>query len=324
MPPAIVEVTAPSRLHFGLLSFGQPGQRQFGGVGAMIDEPGLRLRITAHPKFVVSGALQERTREFASAISRRLGLEAPPACLIDVLSAPADHVGLGTGTQLALSIAAGLIELLGRAPASPAELAVLTGRAERSAVGTYGFVRGGLLLEEGKRMGEAISPSVQRVELPSAWRFVLIIPEGQRGLAGEQERSAFRELPPVAVETSRQLYVEAAEHLLPAARAADFAAFGESLYRYGYQAGMCFAPRQGGPFAGERIAQLVQTLRASGVRGVGQSSWGPTVFALCENDDAARLLCDQWAVNLAGGDRVMIARPNNCGATVRRLASSDG
>lgn len=318
MPPAIVEVIAPSRLHFGLLSFGRPGGRQFGGVGAMIDAPGLRLRISSDSTLAVSGALQERSREFLSGLIRRLGLAAPPACRVDVLSAPTDHVGLGTGTQLALSLAAGLIEFLGRPPLSPAELAVLTGRAERSAVGTYGFVRGGLLLEEGKQSGEVISPNVQRVELPTDWRFLLVIPQGQRGLAGEQERSAFRELPPVPEATSRQLYSEATERMLPAARTADFAAFGESLYRYGYQAGMCFAPRQGGPFASPRIAQLVEVLRAGGVRGVGQSSWGPTVFALCESDVAARRLYDQLAAELAESDRLMIARPNNAGATIRR------
>jgi beta-RFAP synthase len=200
---------------------------------------------------------------------------------------------------------------------------MLTGRAERSAVGTYGFVQGGLLLEEGKWTGEAISPSVKRVELPVAWRFVLITAQGQRGLAGEQERSAFRDLPPVPDTTSQQLYAVATEQLLPAARSADFAAFGEGLYRYGYQAGMCFAPRQGGPFASPRIGELVKMLRAAGVRGVGQSSWGPTVFALCESDAAARGLCDQLAEDLVEGERVLIARPNNTGATIRQLPGDD-
>ena len=43
MPKRTVLITAPSRLHFGMLSFGHAEERQFGGVGAMIDAPGLRL-----------------------------------------------------------------------------------------------------------------------------------------------------------------------------------------------------------------------------------------------------------------------------------------
>ena len=33
----------PSRLHFGLLSWGSKSARQFGGVGLMIDAPGLEI-----------------------------------------------------------------------------------------------------------------------------------------------------------------------------------------------------------------------------------------------------------------------------------------
>ena len=39
------------------------------------------------------------------------------------------------------------------------------------------------------------------------------------------------------------------------------AEFGESLYRYGYQAGMLFAKRQGGPYAGKRAAELVERFK---------------------------------------------------------------
>lgn len=322
MPTPIIEVVAPSRLHFGLLSFGRASGRQFGGVGVMVDKPGLQLHFSEHSAFSIRGALQERGGEFARLIARRLGLDSPPACHIEILSAPADHVGLGTGTQLALSIAGGLLELLGRPQLTPVELAKLTGRAERSAVGTYGFAQGGLLLEEGKQAGEAISPDVQRVELPATWRFVLIIPHGQRGLAGEQERSAFAELPAVAEAASRQLHAEATQRLFPAAQAGDFVAFGESLFRYGYQAGLCFAPRQGGPFASARIAQWIDTLRSWGVRGVGQSSWGPTVFAVCENDNSAGQLRDAVAQMQVEGDQVLVARPNNTGAIIRQLPAA--
>ncbi len=67
---------------------------------------------------------------------------------------------------------------------------------------------------------------------------------------------------------------------VPGAASGNFVEFGESLYRYGYQAGMLFAKRQGGPYAGRRATELVDWIRGQGIRGVGQSSWGPTIFAL--------------------------------------------
>ena len=43
----LVEVTASSRLHFGLFSFGHCQGRQFGGVGVMLDKPAVELHIQA-------------------------------------------------------------------------------------------------------------------------------------------------------------------------------------------------------------------------------------------------------------------------------------
>ena len=65
MPVKTVHVSAPSRLHFGLLSFGNPKAKQFGGVGVMIERPGLQLTISPAEKFQVIGPLNQRTSEFA-------------------------------------------------------------------------------------------------------------------------------------------------------------------------------------------------------------------------------------------------------------------
>ena len=54
-----VEVVAPSRIHFGLLSFGNPAIRRYGGVGVMLERPAVRVRITAAGAFTVSGGGEE-------------------------------------------------------------------------------------------------------------------------------------------------------------------------------------------------------------------------------------------------------------------------
>jgi predicted sugar kinase len=91
--------------------------------------------------------------------------------------------------------------------------------------------------------------------------------------------------------------------------------FGESVYRFGRLAGECFAAVQGGPFASREIAQLIDAIRDFGIPGAGQSSWGPTVFAICESDAQAQRVCD-WFRTRPGGDAydLSIARPNNVGA----------
>lgn len=321
MSAPVVEVHAPSRLHFGMFSFAQPGVRQFGGVGAMVGQGTLRLRIEPAEQFVVEGPLAERVRTTAERFARARGEAELPACRVQVVAAPEEHVGLGVGTQLALSVSAGLNSFLGGDPLDAESLAALSGRGARSAIGTYGFTLGGLLVERGKLADETLSPLECRVEFPAAWRFVLVRPGNQRGLSGEDEQVAFRDLPPVPRETTERLWQEVREELMPAARAPEFERFGESLYRFGYEAGSCFAARQGGPFAGSRIEELVAAIRELGVRGVGQTSWGPTVFALLEDQAATEVFQVRLANWLPADDKIVIVAPNNEGASIVRIDS---
>ena len=107
MSVSCVEITTPARIHFGMLAFGNPRVRQFGGVGAMVEQPAIRLRVSRSGRFEVSGPLGDRAREFAGVWARRRQRAQPPACRIDVCESPEPHTGVGTGTQLGLAVAAG-------------------------------------------------------------------------------------------------------------------------------------------------------------------------------------------------------------------------
>ncbi|MEX0977431.1 MAG: hypothetical protein WDZ48_01175 [Pirellulales bacterium] len=321
MPASTVEVTAPSRLHFGMFSFGQPNARQFGGVGVMVDRPGLKLRIVGADRFSVAGPLERRVQSTVERLVAAWQLRELPACRIEVLDAPPEHVGLGTGTQLALAVTAGANAFLGGEPLDAPALASLAGRGGRSAIGSYGFVHGGFLVEGGKTGDETLSPLEYRVALPEAWRFVLVCSQGERGLWGEAERRVFGDLPPVPPAITEQLRREVADEMIPAAAAGQFERFSHSVYRFGRQAGMCFARRQDGPFASPRIARIVETIRDLGVGGVGQSSWGPVVFAVLDSEQAACRLADAVRKNLDPGDTLVAAKPNPTGARISLAAT---
>jgi beta-RFAP synthase len=281
-----VTVVTGSRLHAGMFSFGQQDCPQFGGVGWMVRAPKLAIRVSRADEFTFDDIYAERLRATAERLLTCWNL-APPKCRVQVLNAPAQHVGLGSGTQLALALATALRCFLGLGPTDALSLAKETGRAERSSVGTFGFERGGLIVDSGKLPGNEATV-VARVALPREWRWVLITPEAAPGLSGEAERTAFAQLPPVPREVTAELTRETLLHLVPAARAKCFAEFSRSLSRFGELAGSCFASAQGGSFAAPRLAELVAHIRRLGVSGVGQSSWGPTLFALLPSLAAAR------------------------------------
>ena len=218
-----VTITAPSRLHFGLWSLAGGEGRQFGGVGVMVDQPGLQLTLSPAAKLSTTGPLAERIQ------AHRAKDEMP------------DHVGLGTGTQLALAVAAGLCEFHRLEFESPPALAASVSRGMRSAVGTYGFLFGGLIAEQGKLPDEPISPLDCRLDLPAAWRFVLVRPFGIAGLAGEDEAAAIGDLPAVRSAVTDELMALAYDRLLPAAVTADFPAFADATHHYCRLAGEIFA-----------------------------------------------------------------------------------
>jgi beta-ribofuranosylaminobenzene 5'-phosphate synthase len=317
-PGQATEVVAPCRLHFGMLSFGQRDTRQFGGVGAMISPPGLRLSISPNDSLEVAGPGADRARQFIARLADRAAWwPARAACRVMIEAAPPTHAGLGSGTQLGMALAIGLAHFFGAPPQSAAELAHAVGRGRRSAIGVYGAMSGGLLVESGKFADAELSPLACRLELPDEWRFVLFLAGGLSGLSGSDEQRAFDQLPAVPVRLTEAMCREVLCELVPAAAQADFERFGESLYRYGRLAGECFAAAQGGVYASPRIQHLVGQCRQHGALGAGQSSWGPTVFALTPSPASAeRLIARLEEAGELAASNTMVASPDNGGCQV--------
>ena len=342
----LVEVKTPARLHLGMLSFGTPSVRSYGGVGVMVDRPGVHLLMRQAAEFRGRGQLVERALRFAQECGRAWDLGPQAACEIEVVATPRAHVGLGSGTQLALAVAAGMrrlhlaeqgTDVPGPQAGAPepwhfetreaVSLARAVGRGRRSSVGLYGFARGGLIVEAGRftspddRGTDGVrSPMVARVRLPSAWRCVVIVERHAEGLSGDAEREAFRRLAPVPREISAELSRVLLMELLPAAVEGRFDAFSEAVHAYGQLAGEPFASESSRLPHAEATAQLIELLGEVGVVGRAQSSWGPAVMAVCESLAAAGTVVEQFeALGLTGQFELSIAKFDSDGAVLRVL-----
>jgi beta-RFAP synthase len=259
--------------------------RQFGGVGLMVDKPGLAVQIEAAKEWSSTGPLAGRALEFAKRFVGSLPVAAQRPFRIQVEHAPPEHIGLGVGTQLALSVAKAIAVQLGFADWPATELARRIGRGERSAIGVHGFDHGGLIVEGGKLPGEALSPLVGRFEFPAEWSVLLVTPEVGSSWHGVRERLAMAQLGPTFRETE-QLCRIVLTGILPALASKDIDAFGDALYEFNARVGDLFAPVQGGRYASPAVAECVAQLRGLGIKGVGQSSWGPTVFAVVQPESS--------------------------------------
>lgn len=314
--PRSVTVTAGSRLHFGLFAFDAAAGPSFGGAGMMIAEPRLQVRATREAKFSVTGPLADRAGKIVARLVESGILTEPPRCRLEILAAPPEHSGLGSGTQLSLAVAAALKQLEGGAPRNVLELAACLNRGRRSAIGTHGFAHGGLLVDSGKPTSDVIAPLAKRVEMPADWRVVLLLPDARKGIAGDAEERAFARLPAVVPQTSAKLRELALDEIVPAVETADLPRFAVAVNQFNELSGNCFAPVQGGPYASSMAERWARRLSDLGSP-AGQSSWGPTMFTFAAEDaEAASVVAAIRAEAEADGWKVLVTRPLNAGASI--------
>lgn len=319
--PAAVRVDAPARLQMGLVDLRGDLGRRFGGLGVAVEEPRTVLEVRAAPQLEVDGVEAERVASFARRFLAFHSLGG--GARIRVRHAIPAHVGLGSGTQLALAVARGLSELHGL-PSGVRSLTSAVGRGARSAVGSWTFEHGGLVVDGGRRTADpndttGLAPLIGRYPMPDRWRCVIAIPPGGGGLSGEDERAAFARLPPPPAEVVGRISHLLLMGVLPALVEEDLASFGRAVRELQRLVGDCFAPVQGSTYANPQVAELVRRMEEWGAAGAGQSSWGPTVYGFVEGDEVAEELAARAQEWMVGGGRAWAAALDNRGARVSRV-----
>jgi beta-RFAP synthase len=317
IPCTAAEVFAPARLHFGFLDAASTLGRQFGSLGLTVEGIGTRVRISRAPDRSDGTQASERAAGLLAALSERHSGLGP--LQLAVRETIPEHIGLGSGTQLGLAIAAALAALAGER-VSARTLAERVERGARSGIGVGAFELGGFLVDGGKGPGDAAAPIVARAEFPDAWRVMLIFDHERRGLFGEAEKAAFGALPPFPAESAAHLCHLTLLRLLPGLVEAEFGPVAEAVGEISARVGDHFAPVQGGRFASPRVAQALGWLRDAGLVGIGQSSWGPTGFALIASEAEALQLRDELARRFGDDDKLSfkICAGRNRGADIRR------
>jgi beta-ribofuranosylaminobenzene 5'-phosphate synthase len=239
------------------------------------------------------------------------------------------HVGLGSGTRLALATYAAIARAHDLEPdVRPA--APVLGRAGRSGVGVATFETGGFVVDGGHPTdrftteppaeGEwTVPPVLARHRVPDEWRFVVVIPDAPRGKWGAEEDHSIRQVIERAdASVADEISAVTIRRLLPAVATDDVDAFGTAIETVGRLNGTWYADEQGGTFrppAGDVVAALTTS---PAIEGAGQSSWGPTVYGVTDAGRVDRARADAEAALEAAGatGEVVVSRADNDGATL--------
>ena len=320
-PPESVGVDCPARLHLGFLDLNGGLGRRFGGIGLAIDGFATRLTIRTSAQMRVEGAESERILTYVTTINRHLGLNGAYHLHIEN-TAPA-HAGLGSGTAIALAVAAG-VRTLHRFDLAPQEDAAALGRGARSGLGIAAFAGGGLVVDGSRGSSTLVPPVVARAYFPDAWRALLVLDAGRQGLHGRAESTAFADLPPFPAEIAAHLCHRVLMQGLPAVAEIDFAGFGAAVTEIQKHLGDYYAPLQGGGrFTSAAVGDVLKKLERNGAAGIGQSSWGPTGFAFAPSErEADRLAHLVRGDCVAQGLDILVCRGLNRGAEITTQPSN--
>jgi predicted sugar kinase len=316
-------LSTPSRLHAGLIEVAADRSHAFGGFGVAIERLGFQLLASQSSRLQWHGPA-EWSDPFRQVVERWTLFrqkEAPPIA-IEPHQLMQWHQGLGAGTQFACAIAT-LLELTdtshrdqgrmvdelrskrreswqvwGDNPETAVRhLQQATGRGKRSWIGLIGFLMGGWIVDWGFPVHslDADLPPLAHGWLqggfPSEWTWVIAIPTAVPGVFGRQEAEGFQKAAQRPGEWKTELLRLLEESMIPALQNDDFARFSDSLRRYGLLAGEWFAPVQGGLIRQGSVNEVSEYLQACGLQGVGQSSWGPTLFGIAPTaEEAARIV----------------------------------
>ena len=324
-----VVVTTPSRLHLALIDLNGSLGRIDGGIGLSLNYP--CFKIIAEPSTsveIIGSNIQpflERAKKIIDILKTKIAASGAnfDGVLIEIEQAIPPHMGLGSGTQLSLGIAAAICKLYD-VDLTVEEMALLTGRGGTSGIGIAAFREGGFIIDGGHKYplqksaflpssashNVASPPVLIRRDFPD-WRVLIVIPNSKR-ISGAEEVRLFTTLCPMPKETAQQLSHLVLMKLLPALVEEDIFAFGEVVNRIqeiGWK-------KIEVDMQGEILKKTIEFLRNNGAIGVGLSSWGPALYVLGEDLESLQKKTGQFLRSLPDGGMCFITKANNVGAAL--------
>lgn len=327
-----LEIKTGCRVHFGLAELCRTAEYCHAGLGLALAEPGYRLRIPLDVSLANTAGGDEYERRIQDACSTS-GLGHP----VEILEALPLHCGLGAGTQLGVAIAAASLlaqqEKTERqayqwqplpteeADWSEENLANLSARGKRSAIGLHAFLHGGFVVDQGRGGGSQRHFCCNNYRLPDSWRVILATPTQQTGASGARESALMVEIassPNPHAPTMLSLMDSISK--VANAPSPSFEVFTGQLTEYMRLASTLFFDAQGGMYNGDALSAVACTLKSVGASAVGQSSWGPTIFGFADSEQSAQEIVHRFgAVSPVADCSIQVSLPAQQGAVWRAV-----
>ena len=284
----VFNIKTHARLHLGFFDLHGGLGRKFGSLGLTLKNPVTEIEACLSDVLKIEGAIDDKSRENVTKIMQIMQNEFKftTSCNFKFSRFIPNHVGFGSGTQMALSVVA-LNNKLHGLNLDQSQIAHFSGRGARSGVGLGTFFQGGLVVDAGRGEKTTTPPVIARLDFPQDWRILLINDNSQIGINGQTEHQAFSVLPEFPASLAGELCRHVLMQGLPALHEQDLEGFGNTVRALQVATGEHFSSAQGGLYASKHVEEVLNFLEKNAVKCMGQSSWGPTGFAILENDAIA-------------------------------------
>ncbi len=275
-------LNSPARIHIGFLDLNENSERSFGSLGLTISKYSYKLKIESAPDMQINckdKSLKTRIKKIVNVISQKKKLQ---SFKITVLSEIPVHKGLGSGTQLSLSVGY-LICRFNSIKFDVNEISIMLKRGLRSGIGIQSFRKGGFNIDVGKLRG-SISPPLNILNLkwPKRWKILLLEDSNYLGLFGKNELNEFKKINRINKIQSNLNFKSLLMNIIPGLIEKNFDEFSKGIRKIQDNMSKKF---YGHPckFASKEIEKIFFNLRDKSILSFGQSSWGPTGFIFFES-----------------------------------------
>ena len=194
---------------------------------------------------------------------------------IDCMHCPENHIGLGSGTQLILSVEELITEFY-KLDISPN----IFNRKFRSGIGMNSYIKGGFIVDAPKN-SLSQSEIIFQTKFPLEWKAILLFDNKKKGLHGKSEKNFF------ASTSSHNLRKNLSDitlnELIPSVIYKDFRIFAKSLTKFQKLNAMFYSKVQKSLYLSNDINKIINQISKRFIVGCGQSSWGPTSYMFVDS-----------------------------------------
>ena len=277
-----MKLFAPARIHLGFLELDQKLPRFFGSIGLTISNFGLKIEIRTSRNFKVTcknKALNRKIKLILNKFNKNFKIE---FCELLVYKEIPLHVGLGSGTQIALTVGF-LISEFNSLSLTIEEIALFLKRGNRSGVGIQSFKKGGFSIDIGKKKGKKHLPlELVNIKWPEEWKVILLFDSKTESIFGEKEITKFKKINKEYKQSYNDNYATLIQMIIPGIIEKDFYTFSKGVNSIQGEMSKVF---YGDPqkFSSYKITKIFNFISKKKNYGFGQTSWGPTGFIFCEN-----------------------------------------